>query len=138
MHKLLQQVARHAVQRQKPWKRQILTDAHEICDVLETNYGGRRVTGISLDISTIPNGMYISAGGFKKMCDLRFLSIYETRRDTNIRVHLPEDMNFPPLLRLLHWDLYPEKCLPHTLRPEHLVELNLGKSKLEKLWQGTQ
>ena len=96
------------------------------------------MTGISLDISTIPNRVYISAGGFKRMRNLRFLSIYEPRGDTNVRVHVPGDMDFPPCLRLLHWGIYPEKCLPHTLRPEHLVELNLGNSKLEKLWQGTQ
>ncbi|QBJ07455.1 hypothetical protein EYS10_02455 (plasmid) [Rahnella aquatilis] len=35
MHKLLQQVGRQAVQRQEPWKRRILIDPQEICDVLE-------------------------------------------------------------------------------------------------------
>ncbi|KAH0886622.1 LOW QUALITY PROTEIN: hypothetical protein HID58_062718 [Brassica napus] len=37
MHKLLQQMGSQVVQRQEPWKRQILIDAHEICDVLETD-----------------------------------------------------------------------------------------------------
>lgn len=36
MHKLLQQVGRQAIQRQEPWKRQILIDAYEICDILES------------------------------------------------------------------------------------------------------
>ncbi|CAA7053868.1 unnamed protein product [Microthlaspi erraticum] len=47
-------------------------------------------------------------------------------------------MDFPPRLRLLRWEVYPGKCLPFTFTPEHLVELNLVDSKLEKLWQGTQ
>lgn len=37
MHKLLQQVGRQAIQRQEPWKRQILIDSHEICEVLEND-----------------------------------------------------------------------------------------------------
>ncbi|CAF1720456.1 unnamed protein product [Brassica napus] len=138
MHKLLQQVGREAVHLQEPRKRQILIDAHQICDVLENDYESTSLMGISFDTSTIPNGVYISAQAFRRMRDLRFLSIYETRRDPNDRVHLPEDMSFPPLLRLLHWEVYPGKCLPHTLRPEHLVELCFVNSKLEKLWQGIQ
>ena len=35
MHSLLQQMARQVIQRQEPWKRHILIDPREICDVLE-------------------------------------------------------------------------------------------------------
>ncbi|CAL9237546.1 unnamed protein product [Arabidopsis halleri] len=138
MHKLLQQVGREAVQRQEPWKRQILIDAHEICDVLETDSGCANVMGISFNVSTIPNGVHISAKAFQNMRNLRFLSIYETRRDINLRVNVPEDMDFPHRLRFLRWEVYPGKCLPSTFRPEYLVELNLQNNKLEKLWEGTQ
>lgn len=34
MHRLLQQVGKRAIHRQKPWNRQILVDANDICDVL--------------------------------------------------------------------------------------------------------
>ncbi|EFH62774.1 predicted protein [Arabidopsis lyrata subsp. lyrata] len=37
MHNLLQQMGRQAIRRQEPWKRRILIDAQEICDVLENN-----------------------------------------------------------------------------------------------------
>ena len=37
MHKLLQQVGRQAIQRQEPWKRQILIDTDDIRDVLEND-----------------------------------------------------------------------------------------------------
>ncbi|CAA7053876.1 unnamed protein product [Microthlaspi erraticum] len=138
MHKLLQQVAREAVQIQEPSKRQILIDIDGIRDALETDSVSTNLIGISLDVSTIPNVVSIRAGALKRMLDLRFLSVYETRRDVNVRVHVPEDMDFPPRLRLLRWEVYPGKCLPFTFTPEHLVELNLVNSKLEKLWQGTQ
>ncbi|CAN6847185.1 unnamed protein product [Brassica oleracea] len=139
MHKLLQQVARQAVQRQEPWKRQIISDAHEIFDILETHSGSRIVTGISFDISTIVDDMHISASAFKRMCNLRFLSVYQRGgRDTNVRLHVPKDMYFPPRLKLLHWEAYPRKCLPTTFSPEYLVELNLKHNELEKLWGGTQ
>ncbi|VVB08750.1 unnamed protein product [Arabis nemorensis] len=138
MHKLLQQAGREAVQRQDQGKRQILIDTDEICDVLENDSGSRSVRGIHFDISTISNGVDISAGALKKLRNLQFLSIYKTRRDINVRVHITEDMDFPPCLRLLHWEVYPGKCLPPTFRPHYLVELNLKNTKLEKLWEGIQ
>ncbi|CAA7053866.1 unnamed protein product [Microthlaspi erraticum] len=138
VHKLLQQVGREAVKSEEPWKHQFLTDAHEICDVLETESGDKSVTGISFDTSTIPYVVYISKSAFKKMSNLRFLSIYRTKSGTKDRVHVPEDMEFPPRLRLLHWEAYPRKCLPRTLMPEYLVELDMRDNKLEKLWDGVQ
>ncbi|XP_013611230.1 PREDICTED: disease resistance protein RML1A-like isoform X3 [Brassica oleracea var. oleracea] len=138
MHKLLHQVCRQAIQRQEPWKRQILVDTDEILDVLEKDSGKRSLMGISFDISTIKDSMDISPRALKRMRNLQFIRIYNTRQDTNVRVHVPEDMDFPPRLKLLHWEKYPGMCLPHTLKPEHLVELNLENSKLKHLWEGTQ
>ncbi|CAF2039166.1 unnamed protein product [Brassica napus] len=138
MHKLLQQVGRQAIQRQEPWKRQILIDTDDIRDVLENDSGSRSLMGISFDMSTIKDDMDISARAFKSMRTLRFLRVYNTRCDTNVRVHLPEDMEFPPRLKLLHWEVYPRKCLPRTFCPEHLVELHLTDTQLEQLWEGTQ
>ncbi|KAF3500468.1 hypothetical protein F2Q69_00040821 [Brassica cretica] len=100
--------------------------------------GSRSLMGISLDISTIKDDMDISARVFKSMRTLRFLRVYNTRSDTNVRVHLPEDMEFPPRLKLLHWEVYPRKFLPRTFCPEHLVELHLEDTQLEQLWEGTQ
>ncbi|KAL0693906.1 hypothetical protein Bca4012_061086 [Brassica carinata] len=138
MHKLLQQAGIQANKSQEPWKRKVLTNTEVIRDVLENDFGSTSLMGICFDISTIENIMDISPRALKKMCDLRFLKIYNTRRDKNVRVHLPEDMNFPPPLRLLHWEEYPGECLPHTFRPENLVELNLEESNLKHLWKGTQ
>ncbi|XP_023643961.1 disease resistance protein RML1A isoform X1 [Capsella rubella] len=139
MHKLLQQVGRQANQRQEPWKRRILIDAQEICHVLENDTGTGAVSGISFDTTGI-NEVSISNRALRRMCNLRFLSVYKTRHYGyyNNRMDIPEDMEFPPRLRLLHWDAYPSKCLPLKFRAENLVELDMQSSRLEYLWQGTQ
>ncbi|ESQ28494.1 hypothetical protein EUTSA_v10018052mg [Eutrema salsugineum] len=137
MHNLLQQVGRQAIHRQEPWKRQVLIDAHEICDVLENDTGTRAVSGISFDTSGI-NEVIISDRALRRMRHLRFLCVYKTRYDGNDSVHIPEKMEFPPHLRLLHWEEYPRKSLPLRFSPENLVELCMPRSQLENLWEGTQ
>ncbi|KAF3561480.1 hypothetical protein DY000_02012519, partial [Brassica cretica] len=138
IHKLLQQVGIQAIQKHEHWKRHILVDTDEIRYVLEKDIGSTSLMGICFDISTIKDSIKISPKASKRMHNLQFLKIYKTRLGTNVRVHLPEDMNFPRRLKLLHWEEYPGKCLPHTFRPENLVELNLEYSKLRHLWKGTQ
>ncbi|ANM61518.1 Disease resistance protein (TIR-NBS-LRR class) family [Arabidopsis thaliana] len=137
MHKLLQQVGRQAINRQEPWKRLILTNAQEICYVLENDKGTGVVSGISFDTSGISE-VILSNRALRRMSNLRFLSVYKTRHDGNNIMHIPEDMKFPPRLRLLHWEAYPSKSLPLGFCLENLVELNMKDSQLEKLWEGTQ
>ncbi|CAE5962290.1 unnamed protein product [Arabidopsis arenosa] len=72
------------------------------------------------------------------MRNLRFLRIFKSRVDGNDRVHIPEEMEFPRRLRLLHWEAYPSKSLPPRFHPEYLVELDMKYSKLEKLWDGIE
>ncbi|CAA7062251.1 unnamed protein product [Microthlaspi erraticum] len=137
MHKLLQQVGRQAIDRQEPWKRTILTDAQEICDVLEDDKGTRAVSGISFDISRIDE-VSIGKKALKKMHNLRFLKVYKRRYDRNYSMHIPEEMEFPSRLRLLQWEAYPSNCLPPTFHPEYLVKLDMKYSLIEYLWQGAQ
>ncbi|KAG7579402.1 Toll/interleukin-1 receptor homology (TIR) domain superfamily, partial [Arabidopsis thaliana x Arabidopsis arenosa] len=137
MHKLLQQVGKQAINRQEPWKRLILTNAQEICHVLENDKGTGVVSGISFDTSGISE-VILSNRALRRMCNLRFLSVYKTRHDGNDIMHIPDDMKFPPRLRLLHWEAYPSKSLPLGFCLENLVELNMKDSQLEKLWEGTQ
>nr|VDD29412.1 unnamed protein product [Brassica oleracea] len=125
MHRLLQ-VGKRAIRRLKPWNRQILVDANDICDVLQNDTVSllilcflvtffkniclsNKVVGISFNTSAI-NEVFISKGAFKGMPNLRFL----------------------------HWKAYPSKCLPATFHSECLVELDLRESQLEKLWEGIQ
>ncbi|KAG7585196.1 Toll/interleukin-1 receptor homology (TIR) domain superfamily [Arabidopsis thaliana x Arabidopsis arenosa] len=131
MHKLLQQMSRQAIHRQEPWKRHILIDAHEICDVLEYDTGTRTVSGISFDTSKMSK-VFVSKGAFKRMCNFQLLSV----SDENDRVCIPEDLEFPPRLRLLHWEAYLRKSFPFRFYLEYLVELDMRNSQLEKLWEG--
>ncbi|KAH0909569.1 hypothetical protein HID58_032890, partial [Brassica napus] len=135
MHRLLEQMGKKAIQKQDPWKRRILMNAREICDVLQHAKGTWNVLGISFDISRI-NELSISKKAFKRMTDLRFLKIYKRQYDGNDRMHIPEEIQFPCGLRLLDWEAYPSKCLPPTFNPQYLVELSMKNSKLEKLWEG--
>ncbi|XP_018454264.1 disease resistance protein RML1A isoform X1 [Raphanus sativus] len=152
MHKLLRRVGRQAIHKQEPWKRQILLDAHEICDVLENETGTRAVSGISFDISGI-NDLIVDERAFKRMYNLQFLKVYKSRDDKlkfdilageksrddmNDVIHIPEEMKFPRRLRFLHWNAYPNKCLPPSFHPEYLVELDMKHGKFEHLWKGTQ
>lgn len=95
------------------------------------------MSGISFDISDIEE-VSISHKAFTRMPNLRFLKIYKSKDDRNDIVHIPEEMELPRRVRLLHWEAYPSKCLPRTFNVEYLVELNLPNNKLEKLWGGTQ
>ncbi|KAF3606819.1 hypothetical protein DY000_02045940 [Brassica cretica] len=137
MHRLLQQVGKKAIHKQEPWKRRILIDAPEICDVVEHAKGTRNVVGISFDISSIRE-VSISQKAFKRLLDLRFLRVYKRKYDGNARMHIPGEMEFPCCVRLLDWEAYPTKSLPPSFHPEYLVELHMPNSQLEKLWEGTQ
>ncbi|OAO89834.1 hypothetical protein AXX17_AT5G38640 [Arabidopsis thaliana] len=132
MHCLLQQLGRQVVVQQgDPGKRQFLVEAKEIRDVLANETGTESVIGISFDISKIET-LSISKRAFNRMRNLKFLNFY------NGSVSLLEDMEYLPRLRLLYWGSYPRKSLPLTFKPECLVELYMGFSKLEKLWGGIQ
>ncbi|KAG7548471.1 Toll/interleukin-1 receptor homology (TIR) domain superfamily [Arabidopsis suecica] len=128
---------KQAIQRQEPWKRHILINADEICDVLQNDTGTRIVSGISFDISRVGE-LSLSERAFKRMCNLQFLSVFKTGYDGKGRVHIPENMEFPPRLRLLQWKAYPRKSLSPKFNLEYLVELDMEGSLLEKLWEGTQ
>ncbi|XP_023634403.1 disease resistance protein RML1A isoform X2 [Capsella rubella] len=132
MHCLLQQLGRQVViQQGEPGKRQFLVEAKEIRDVLADETGTESIIGISFDISKI-EALSISKRAFNRMRNLKFLNFY------NGNVSLLEDMEYLPRLRLLHWGSYPRTSLPLTFQPECLVEIYMGSSKLEKLWEGIQ
>nr|TKS16441.1 hypothetical protein D5086_0000023410 [Populus alba] len=75
------------------------------------------------------------------MDGLRFLSFYvgsfqEYEFTMNL---LPTGLEYlPNELRYLRWERFPSKSLPPSFRAEHLVELDLRKSKLVKLWTGVK
>ncbi|XP_023643315.1 disease resistance protein ADR2-like [Capsella rubella] len=137
MHHLLQVMARQVISKQEHCRRQILVHANEICYILEKAEGNGSIIGVSFDVAEI-NELRISATAFERMCNLSFLKIYDGMRGEKRQLHIPEEMELPHCLRLLHWEAYPRKSLPPKLFLKDLVELNMAYSQLEKLWEGIQ
>ncbi|KAG7548834.1 Toll/interleukin-1 receptor homology (TIR) domain [Arabidopsis suecica] len=138
-HYLLQQLGTQIVHEQsdEPGKRQFLTEAEEICDVLTTETGTGSVIGISFDTSNIGE-VSVGKGAFEGMRNLRFLRIFRRWFSGEGTLQIPEDMEYLPRLRLLDWYNYPRKSLPLRFQPERLVKLRMPRSNLEKLWGGIQ
>lgn len=72
------------------------------------------------------------------MRNLQFLTVHKRKHCEKDIVCIPQDLEFPPRLKLLHWEVYPRKSLPMRFHLENLVELNMRDSQLEKLWEGSQ
>ncbi|KAH0857652.1 hypothetical protein HID58_085913 [Brassica napus] len=118
MHSLLQQMARQVIQRQEPWKRHILIDPREICDVLEYETGTRTVCGIYFDTSETGE-VFVSKGALKRMRNLQFLTVHK-------RKHCEKDI---PLTNLKKMDLAMSchlKELPDLSNATNLERLNLN------------
>ncbi|CAH8383574.1 unnamed protein product [Eruca vesicaria subsp. sativa] len=100
--------------------------------------GTKRVLGISLNIDEIHHELHIHENAFKKMRNLRFLTIFTNKYMLDKKVHLPDSFDhLPPKLKLLCWEGYPMKILPSNFCLERLVKLKMKNSKLKKLWEGS-
>ncbi|KAJ0240651.1 hypothetical protein HA466_0222460 [Hirschfeldia incana] len=140
MHTLLQLLGKEIVREQSrnPGKREFMVNSEDVCDVLEDSDGTKRVLGISLNIDEI-GWFLIHEHAFKKMGNLRFLTIFTNTYMLDKKVHLPDSFDhLPPKLKLLCWEGYPMKSLPSNFCPERLVKLKMKNSKLEKLWEGSR
>ncbi|CAA7055368.1 unnamed protein product [Microthlaspi erraticum] len=143
MHDFLQNMGREIVRQQEqdiPGKRQFLMDSKEISDVLVDGTGTNSVLGIFLNLSEVEDGFSINKKAFKRMKNLRFLSIYGVlQEEKEVLLHLQggEDIMWRQL-RLLEWWGCLMRSMPLNFRPENLVELKMPDSHLEKLWEGVQ
>jgi hypothetical protein len=88
-----------------------------------------------LDVAEIKE-LVINKKAFKKMCNLLILKVFNGTDPRDSKLHVPEEMELPSSIRLLHWEAYPRKSF--RFGPENLVTLNMEYSELEKLWKGTQ
>jgi hypothetical protein len=84
--------------------------------------------------------IHLKSDAFAMMDGLRFLNFYGCGYSQEDRMHLPPTglEYLPNKLRYLKWYGFPWKSLPPSFRAEHLVELHLRVSKLEKLWTGVK
>ncbi|GMN61857.1 hypothetical protein TIFTF001_030947 [Ficus carica] len=100
--------------------------------------GTEIVQGMSLNSHELESDLELDPLVFKAMFNLKYLSVTHYYCTTK-RSNLPQGLRFlPDELRYLCWNHYPLRTLPPNFKPQNLVELNLWRSKLEKLWDGVQ
>ncbi|XP_028763131.1 disease resistance-like protein DSC1 [Neltuma alba] len=138
MHDLIQEMGWEIVREESiydPGKRSRLWDANDIYRVLEHNLGTKAIQSITLNVAKIEE-LCLTPQVFAEMSELKLLSFSQNDVDEEI-LRLPHGLeSLPNELRFLHWDCCPLKSLPSTFRPESLVELNMTRSRVEKLWDG--
>lgn len=88
-----------------------------------------------MDVEEIDK-LKINKRSLKIFYNLLILNINDGRRCGVRQLHVPKKIEFPPSLRLVHWDAYPRKLFRFC--PKNLVTLNMEYSELEKVWEGTQ
>ncbi|KAK2639892.1 hypothetical protein Ddye_027687 [Dipteronia dyeriana] len=139
MHDLLQEMGREIVRRESPknpGKRSRLWKRADVIRTLKNNTGTDAVEAISLDVGNLED-IHLSSQVFDKMHNLRII-LFNTTYLSN-KVYLPNGLNcLPDELMILHWPGYPLKALPSNFNPEKLVKLDLSRSNIEQLWEGTK
>ncbi|CAN0892251.1 Disease resistance-like protein DSC1 [Linum grandiflorum] len=96
----------------------------------------RTTEGIHLDLSKAKE-MYLEADAFDGMNSLSLLTFCNTYKQEN-KIHLPYGglNSLPDGLRWLQWDGYPLKSLPSKFYPQHLVNLIIRHSPIQRCWKG--
>ncbi|XP_028796186.1 disease resistance-like protein DSC1, partial [Neltuma alba] len=141
IHDMLQEMAEEIVReesREHPESRSRLNDAKEVQDILENNKGTNIIEGIALNTCELKSNIRLSADGFSRMSNLKFLKINSYFRD-KYQVLCPFGLeSLPDKLRYFCWESYPLETLPLGFCAKNLVEIQLPSSKLVKLWDGAQ
>ncbi|KAJ6348969.1 hypothetical protein OIU77_006539 [Salix suchowensis] len=123
-----------------PGKRSRLRHPPDVVHVLEENKGTEEIEGISLNISQLSRQIHLKPDAFAMMDGLRFLKFYSGYLSEEDKILLPPTglQYLPNKLIYLYWYGFPSISLPQNFCAEHLVELHLSWSKVEKLWTGVQ
>ncbi|KAL0798473.1 hypothetical protein Bca101_053648 [Brassica carinata] len=134
MAPLLVQLGRKIVREQsvnEPGKRQFLTDAIDICDVLSDDKADSSSV-IGINDETYEDIKCTSERAFERLYNLRFLRI------DSLGIN-PRSMNYiSQKLGVLIWQNFQMSCFPSSFNPKFLVKLEMPFSKLEKLWDEMQ
>ncbi|KAF2539171.1 hypothetical protein F2Q68_00022526 [Brassica cretica] len=111
-------------------------------DELEASGGSRATPNCDLvaeDIESIlmdtSNMKFdVKHDAFKNMLSLRFLKIYNSSGSKDVLgLKTPKGLDSLPCeLRLLHWENYPLQTLPQRFHFEHLIDLRMPYSHLQK------
>ncbi|KAI4357489.1 hypothetical protein L6164_001435 [Bauhinia variegata] len=141
MHDLIQDMGSEIVHQEspkEPGKRSRLWDPKEIYHVLKYNMGTDAIEGIVLDMSKIKD-LQIRPQAFARMYRLRILKLYMRSYDKTCNVHISRCLeSLPDELSYFRWDCFPLKMLPQSFCAEKLVQLDLRRTLVERLWDGVQ
>ncbi|KAJ6395095.1 hypothetical protein OIU84_022003 [Salix udensis] len=144
IHDLLQEMAFSIVRAESksPGKRGRLCHLPDVIHAMEENKGTEEIQGIYVDISKLSRQIQLKPNAFAMMDDLRLLKFFSSHfsEDNKDKILLPSTGLYYLSNKLIyfHWEGFPSRSLPQRFCAEHLVELNLRRSKVEKLWTGVQ
>ncbi|CAN1759212.1 Disease resistance-like protein DSC1 [Linum perenne] len=131
VHDLLKEMAWNIVNEEPNLdKRSRLVDPDDVLNLLSAS----KITTEGIHLYFPPTKeMYLKADAFEGMDSLTFLKI-----NGNIIIHFPYGAlnSLPEGLRWLEWDGYPAKSLPSKFRPQHLVQLIIRESPIQRCWKG--
>ncbi|KAM5558578.1 disease resistance protein RML1A-like [Rosa sericea] len=138
MHDLIQEMGHKIVRDQgvkNPGKRSRLWIAKDVCYVLQNNRGTGAIECLVMSLDPDISDIDIKPSAFKQMHNLRLLKLHFGRYSWVNKVHLPRGLEcLPQALRIMQWDGYPLNSLPSKFCAENLVELRMGSSRLQRLW----
>ncbi|XP_018449032.2 disease resistance protein TAO1-like [Raphanus sativus] len=132
--KLLVELGRKIVREQsvnEPGKRQFLTDASDIAEVLSDDRADSSSV-IGFTVGTFQEITWTSERAFERLSNLQFLRILGKGVNPRSMNHISQK------LRVLIWHKFQMPCFPSSFNPKFLVKLKMPYSKLEKLWEETK
>ncbi|XP_002523460.4 disease resistance protein RUN1-like isoform X2 [Ricinus communis] len=134
MHDLIQEMGRNIGKRNLSriyWE----SSPEELLNIFAANEGNKTIEGIFLDFCRFRGNVNETfPQAFSAMDNLRILRtfnyyLYNFQCDIQC---LPNRLSF------LDWKYYPWESLPSNFTGENLVELNMSRSRLERLWNGNE
>ncbi|XP_027933270.1 TMV resistance protein N-like isoform X2 [Vigna unguiculata] len=142
MHDLIQEMGQEIVDQESikdSGRRSRLWRPEEVHQVLKHNLGTEVVEAITLDTCDLNRDLNLSSNSFTKMVSMRFLKIHSSYYSSQFNVHLPSGLeSLSDKLRYFRWDGFCHESLSSNFHAEYLVELDMRRSKLRKLWEGVQ
>ncbi|XP_048429973.1 disease resistance protein RPP2B-like [Pyrus x bretschneideri] len=139
MNNSLQEMGRKIVHEQcirNPGERNRLFNDEDVYHVLKRNTGTPIVEAILVNWFKMEN-LQLKCADFRKMPNLEMLIVFNSE-ECGTYCKLTASLDLPDSLRYLYWLGYPLTSLPSNFSPEHLVELNMRKSQVNKLWNEEQ
>ncbi|KAM5552907.1 hypothetical protein ABKV19_025237 [Rosa sericea] len=127
MHDLIEEMGKDIVYQEspdEPGKRSRVWSKEDVDYVLTNNTGTNKVIGIQ--VPWLSSTISLNAKSFSEMKNLRYISMR--------RISFSGDIDY--LSNQLRWLSCPLQCFPSDFQANKLVELNISRGKIRRLWEG--